>query len=103
MVVKKSGIRELYSREKVKNGIMSACFKRPISTEQIDKILDEVERKITDKVDQEISSEEIGNIIMDKLKDLDDVAYIRFAAVYREFRDINSWFSEIKDILKNKK
>lgn len=103
MVVKKSGIRELYSRDKVKNGIMSACFKRPISTEQIDKILDEVERKITDKVDQEISSEEIGNIIMDKLKDLDDVAYIRFAAVYREFRDINSWFSEIKDILKNKK
>lgn len=103
MVVKKSGVREVYSRDKIKQGIIRACYKRPISMESIDELVANIDKKVANSLDQEISSSAIGEFVMEELKNFDDVAYIRFAAVYREFKDINSWLSEIKDILKDKK
>ena len=103
MVVKKNGERQEYSRNKLKQGIVSACAKRPVSMETIDKLVAEVEKKINNTLEQEIKSSQIGEYVMEGLKDIDDVAYIRFAAVYREFKDINSWLSEIKDLVKEKK
>ncbi len=103
MVVKKNGERQEYSRNKLKQGIVSACAKRPVSMETIDKLVAEVEKKINNSLEQEIKSSQIGEYVMEGLKDIDDVAYIRFAAVYREFKDINSWLSEIKDLVKEKK
>lgn len=103
MVVKKNGERQEYSRNKLKQGILNACAKRPVSMETIDKLVLEVEKKINNSLDQEIKSSQIGEYVMEGLKDIDDVAYIRFAAVYREFKDINSWLSEIKDLVKDKK
>ena len=103
MVVKKNGERQEYSRNKLKQGILNACAKRPVSMETIDKLVLEVEKKINNSLDQEIKSAQIGEYVMEGLKDIDDVAYIRFAAVYREFKDINSWLSEIKDLVKEKK
>ena len=103
MVVKKNGERQEYSRNKLKQGILNACAKRPVSMETIDKLVLEVEKKINNSLDQEIKSSQIGEYVMEGLKDIDDVAYIRFAAVYREFKDINSWLSEIKDLVKEKK
>ena len=78
---------------------MRACYKRPISVEQIEKILDEIETEIFNKEDREIPSTEIGEIVMDKLKDLDAVPYVRFASVYREFKDVNTFMDELKKIL----
>ena len=103
MVVKKNGERQEYSRNKLKQGILNACAKRPVSMETIDKLVLEVEKKINNSLEQEIKSSVIGEYVMEGLKDIDDVAYIRFAAVYREFKDINSWLSEIKDLVKEKK
>ena len=79
--------------------IMRACYKRPISVEQIEKIIDEIETEIFNKEDREIPSTEIGEIVMDKLKDLDAVTYVRFASVYREFKDVNTFMDELKKIL----
>lgn len=78
---------------------MRACYKRPISVEQIEKIIDEIETEIFNKEDREIPSTEIGEIVMDKLKDLDAVTYVRFASVYREFKDVNTFMDELKKIL----
>ena len=103
MVVKKYGERQEYSRTQLKQGIVNACAKRPVSMETIDKLVAEVEKKINNSLEQEIKSSVIGEYVMEGLKDIDDVAYIRFAAVYREFKDINSWLSEIKDLVKEKK
>ena len=103
MVVKKNGVRQEYSRNKLKQGIVNACAKRPVSMEQIDNLVESVEKKINNTLDQEIKSSQIGEYVMEGLKEIDDVAYIRFAAVYREFKDINSWLSEIKDLVKEKK
>ena len=103
IVVKKNGDRQPYSRNKLKAGILNACAKRPVPVEKIDKLVDDIEKKLANSLDQEIKSSEIGEYVMEGLKSLDDVAYIRFAAVYREFKDINSWLSEIKDLVKEKK
>ncbi len=103
MVVKKNGERQEYSRNKLKQGILNACAKRPVSMGTIDKLVADVEKKINATLDQEIKSSQIGEYVMEGLKEIDDVAYIRFAAVYREFKDINSWLSEIKDLVKEKK
>ena len=97
VVIKKDQSREQYDRTKIQDGIMRACYKRPISVEQIEKILDEIE--IFNKEDREIPSTEIGEIVMDKLKDLDAVTYVRFASVYREFKDVNTFMDELKKIL----
>jgi transcriptional repressor NrdR len=99
MVVKKDGRREPFDRNKILAGIMKACEKRPISVEAIEKAVGEIEAGFADAGDREIKSTEIGERVMARLRDLDDVAYVRFASVYRSFKDINEFMTELKDIL----
>lgn len=99
VVIKKDGIREPYDRSKIESGVFRSCHKRPISVEQIIKLVDDIETVIFGLEAKEISSSGIGEIVMDKLKELDDVAYVRFASVYREFKDVNTFMNEIKKIL----
>jgi len=98
-VIKKDGRREAFDRKKILSGIVRACEKRPISMEKMEEILFQVERAIQKKSDREVSSARIGELVMEKLKSLDDVAYVRFASVYRQFKDVGQFMSELKDIL----
>jgi len=100
MVVKKDGRREPFSRNKILNGVLRACEKRPISLDAIEAMIDEIEREVRNKTDREISSEQIGEIVMERLKKLDEIAYVRFASVYRQFKDINSFMNELQQLLK---
>lgn len=99
IVIKKDNNREQYDRRKIEAGILRACHKRPVSAVQITKLVDDVETEIFNKEEKEISSSEIGEIVMDKLKSLEAVAYVRFASVYREFKDVNTFMNELKKIL----
>ena len=99
IVIKKDNNREQYDRSKIEAGVLRACHKRPISANDINKLMDEVETEIFAREEKEIPSDEIGEIVMDKIKDLDDVAYVRFASVYREFKDVNTFMSELKKML----
>ena len=100
IVIKKDNSREAYEREKIESAIVRACHKRSISYEQIQKMVDEIENVIFNvEVNREVSSREIGEIVMNKLKDYDSVAYVRFASVYREFKDVNTFMDELKKIL----
>ena len=99
MVVKKDGRREPFNRGKIINGLVKACQKRPISMEKIERITNEVESDIQKKFDQEIESKYIGELVMNKLANIDDVAYVRFASVYRHFRDVNQFMRELREIL----
>ena len=99
IVIKKDQNREQYDRSKIEAGILRACHKRPISAADITKIVDELETEIFNREEKEISSDEIGEEVMKKLKKLDDVAYVRFASVYREFKDVNTFMEELKKIL----
>ena len=99
IVIKKDTNREQYDRAKIEAGVLRACHKRPISANDINKLIDEVETEIFSREEKEIPSDEIGEIVMDKIKDLDDVAYVRFASVYREFKDVNTFMSELKKML----
>ena len=99
VVIKKDNTREQYDRAKIQAGILRACHKRPVSLEQINSLVDEAELEIFNREEKEISSAIIGEIVMDKLKDLDAVAYVRFASVYREFEDVNTFMNELKKIL----
>lgn len=99
VIIKKDNNRETYSREKIESGVFRSCHKRPISINQITDIVDEIETKIFNMEEKEISSSIIGEIVMNKLKDLDPVAYVRFASVYREFKDVNTFMDELKKIL----
>ena len=99
-VIKKDNTREDYDRRKLLNGILKACEKRPVSVEQIESIADEIERSIEKGHEQEVSSKEIGELIMDKLHNLDEVAYVRFASVYKQFKDVNEFMEVIKKLLK---
>lgn len=99
-VIKKDKRREPFNREKLKSGLIKACQKRPISHESIEKVLNEIELMLRKKKKTEITSSEIGELVMKKLKKLDKVAYIRFASVYREFQDINSFEKELKSLKK---
>ena len=99
VVIKKDFNREPYDRSKIESGIFRSCHKRPISVDQINAFVDEVENTIFSMDQKEIDSSVIGGIIMDKLKELDPVAYVRFASVYREFKDVNTFMEEIKKIL----
>ena len=103
MVVKKSGCRQQFSTDKIKQGIVKACEKRPVSMSDIDKLVNEIEMKIHNNFDGEVTTSQIGEYVMEGLKELDYVAYVRFAAIYRQFKDINSWLSEIQEVLKTKK
>ena len=100
IVVKKDNNREPYDREKIVAGIGRSCHKRPISMKQINDMVDDIEGQIFNMEEKEIPTTTIGSIVMDKLKDLDEVAYVRFASVYREFKDVNTFMDEIKKILK---
>ena len=100
IVVKKDNNREPYDREKIVAGIVRSCHKRPISRKQINDMVDDIEGQIFNMEEKEIPTTTIGSIVMDKLKDLDEVAYVRFASVYREFKDVNTFMDEIKKILK---
>jgi transcriptional repressor NrdR len=99
MIVKKDGRREVFSREKLRSGLQKACQKRDISVNVIDEFLDELERDLREAGEKEISSNKIGEKVMAKLHELDDVAYVRFASVYREFKDVNDFVSELKNLL----
>ncbi|MBU9738680.1 transcriptional regulator NrdR [Diplocloster agilis] len=99
IVIKKDNNREQYDRKKIEAGVLRACHKRPISAKQISDLVDEAENDIFNQEVREIDSSLIGEIVMDKLKDLDTVAYVRFASVYREFKDVNTFMDEIKKIL----
>lgn len=99
MVIKKDGRREPFDRKKILSGIMKACEKRPVSVEKMEEIVTHVERAIQKKSDREVSSSRIGELVMEKLKALDDVAYVRFASVYRQFKDVGQFMEELKGIL----
>lgn len=103
LVVKKDGARETFDRAKILGGIMKACEKRPVSVEEMEKAVDRLEQRFLDLGDREIQSSVIGEAVMDEIKRLDEVAYVRFASVYREFRDINEFMHELKDLLDTKK
>jgi len=103
MIVKKDGRREVFSREKLRSGLQKACQKRDISVNVIDEFLDELERDLREAGEKEISSNKIGEKVMVKLHEIDDVAYVRFASVYREFKDVNDFVSELKNLLSNHK
>ncbi|MCI8635308.1 MAG: transcriptional repressor NrdR [Eubacterium sp.] len=99
IVIKKDNNREQYDRSKIEAGILRACHKRPVSAAQINQLVDEIETEIFDREEKEVSSSVIGEIVMDKLRGLEAVAYVRFASVYREFKDINTFMNELKKIL----
>jgi len=99
IVVKKNGQREQYNRGKILNGLIRACEKRPVSREQLDKLLDDVETVIFGKFKTEVKSSELGNEVIERLHGLDEVAYVRFASVYRQFKDINQFMKEVKSLL----
>ncbi len=99
MVIKKDGRREPFDRKKILSGIIKACEKRPISMEKMEQIIVQAERAVQKKSDREVSSSRIGELVMEKLKALDDVAYVRFASVYRQFRDVGQFMEELKGIL----
>lgn len=96
---KKDQNREPYSRSKVQDGILRACYKRPIPVEKIEEIMDSIEGEIFDRADREISSNQIGEIVMEHLQALDAVAYVRFASVYREFKDVSTFMEELKKFM----
>ncbi len=102
-VIKKNGTRELFDKSKVRNGIVRACEKRNVTSKQIEDIVELVERSIRNEMQREVSSETIGNIVMEELQKLDQVAYVRFASVYREFKDIESFMDELQHLMRNKK
>ena len=99
MVIKKDGRREEYSRAKLLGGLLKACEKRPVSREQIERVIDDIETVLFGKFRNEVKSTEIGNLVVDRLQSLDEVAYVRFASVYRQFKDINQFMSEVKVLL----
>ena len=99
-VIKKDQSREQYERRKIQDGITRACYKRPVSVEKIESIMDEIETEVFNREEKEVPSSLIGEIVMDKLKDLDAVAYVRFASVYRDFKDVDTFMDELKKIMK---
>lgn len=102
VVVKKDGRREVFDRNKILSGIIKACEKRSVSIKQMENVIDDIEKELRNKMDSEISSEKIGEMVMTKLSELDEVAYVRFASVYRQFKDVSSFMSELERLLKKK-
>ena len=100
MVVKRDGRRETFDRNKIISGILKACEKRPVSLQKVEDLVDKVERDLYKKYEKEVKVEGIGELVMERLHKIDEVAYVRFASVYRQFKDINAFMSELKDLLK---
>jgi transcriptional repressor NrdR len=103
IVIKKDGSREVFDRNKIMSGIIKACEKRPVSMAVIDKIVTEIERGLNNMMEKEMASALIGQFVMEHLKEIDEVAYVRFASVYRQFTDVNTFISEIESLLKSNK
>ncbi len=99
IVIKKDSSREVFNRDKLLNGLMRACEKRPVSIEVLERVIDDIESNLQNSLDREVTSERIGELVMDKLKSVDEVAYVRFASVYRQFKDINTFMSELSKLL----
>ena len=102
VVVKRDGSRQTFDKIKLSNGMLRACEKRPVGLQEIERIADDIEQELMGKLDHEISSEAVGNMVMDRLKDLDEVAYVRFASVYRQFKDINTFMEELTKLLSDR-
>lgn len=102
LVVKKNSTREYFDKNKIINGILIAAQKRPVSRNQIEKISEDIEKQLSNSMVTEVRSQEIGEMIMDRLKDIDEVSYVRFASVYRQFKDINTFMEEIESLMKKK-
>ena len=100
MVIKKDKTRQPFDREKLINGLLRACEKRPVSVDTLEKLADEIELQILNSLKREITTNEIGEMVMARLKDIDEVAYVRFASVYRQFKDINTFMEELHKLLK---
>ena len=103
IVIKKDGSRQSFHREKIINGLVRACEKRPVSLRQIEDLTNEIESKFYNSFEREIPSEKIGEMVMEKLKTLDEVAYVRFASVYRQFKDVNTFIKEIEKLIHDSK
>jgi transcriptional repressor NrdR len=99
MVIKKDGRREPFDRWKIKSGILKACEKRPVSLDQVEALIDDLERQLFNSTEHEVSTDAIGHAVMERLKRLDEVAYVRFASVYRSFKDLNEFMDELKGLL----
>lgn len=102
VIVKKDGSREVYQRSKIINGFLKACEKRPVSLKQIEEVVDEIEKELYNSMEKEINSQKIGELVMQRLKQLDDVAYVRFASVYRQFKDLNTFVEELNKLIKER-
>lgn len=102
MVVKKDGNRQTFDKTKLLNGMIRACEKRPVSYDTLEKIADEIEQELQNSLERETSTERIGELVMERLKKVDEVAYVRFASVYRQFKDINTFMSELNKLLEDK-
>ncbi|NLG93329.1 MAG: transcriptional regulator NrdR [Clostridiales bacterium] len=102
VVIKKDKSRETFDRNKLLNGLLRACEKRPVSIDMLERIVDEIENMLQNSLDREVPSSLIGKYAMEKLKDIDEVAYVRFASVYREFKDINTFMEELNRMINNK-
>lgn len=100
VIIKKDGKRQVYNREKLLNGLLRACEKTPVSFAQIENMVLEIESVLNNSLDREVTSTEIGELVMDKLKEINDVAYVRFASVYREFRDVKSFMEELTSLIR---
>lgn len=101
IVIKKDKSREAFNRDKLMTGLLRACEKRPVSIDTLDTLIDEIETTLQNSLDREVNSEKIGELVMEKLKKIDEVAYVRFASVYRQFKDINTFMKELNKLLNN--
>ncbi|MBS6545834.1 MAG: transcriptional regulator NrdR [Clostridiaceae bacterium] len=102
MLIKRDGTREPYSREKLLSGVMKACEKRPVPQQRLEQLVDVVEQKLFGTLESEVSSKTIGEMVMEELRTIDEVAYVRFASVYRQFKDINTFMEELNTLLREK-
>jgi transcriptional repressor NrdR len=102
MVIKKDNNRELFSGEKLLSGLLKACEKRPVAVETLEKVVSDIEAKLQNSMEKEVTTKYIGELVMEKLKTVDEVAYVRFASVYRQFKDINTFMSELNKLLTDK-
>lgn len=103
MVIKKDGNVQAFDRSKLLSGLIKSCEKRPVSLSQLEELADDIERQLQNNMVREVASEEIGNMVMERLKTLDEVAYVRFASVYRQFRDVESFMRELENLARDKK
>ncbi|MEA4894018.1 MAG: transcriptional regulator NrdR [Oscillospiraceae bacterium] len=102
VVVKRDGSRQTFDKIKVMNGMLRACEKRPVSLQSLEKIADDIEQELQNSLEREVTTTEIGEMVMTKLKDVDEVAYVRFASVYRQFKDVNTFFEELQKLIDKK-